>query len=89
MDIDKYPLPNPQDLFAVLAGGKIFTKLDLSHAYQQMPLNDEESQKYVTINTHMGLFRYTRLPYGIASAPSMFQAQMEQVLQGIPGVLVF
>ena len=88
LDIDKYPLPNPQDLFAALAGGKIFTKLDLSHAYQQMPL-DEESQKYVTINTHMGLFRYTRLPYGIASAPSMFQAQMEQVLQGIPGVLVF
>ena len=88
LDIDKYPLSNPQDLFAALAGGKIFTKLDLSHAYQQMPL-DEESQKYVTINTHMGLFRYTRLPYGIASAPSMFQAQMEQVLQGIPGVLVF
>ena len=49
LDIDKYPLPNPQDLFAALAGGQIFTKLDLSHAYQQMPL-DEESQKYVTIN---------------------------------------
>ena len=86
--MDKYPLPNPQDLFAALAGGTMFTKLDLSQAYQQMLL-DEESRKYVTVNTHMGLFQYTRLPYGIASAPSLFQATMEQVLQGIDGVLVY
>ena len=88
LDIDKYPLPNPQDLFTALAGGTLFTKLDLSQAYQQMLLN-ENSRKYVTVNTHMGLFQYTRLPYGVASAPSLFQATMEQVLQGIEGVLVF
>ncbi len=88
IDVDKYPLPNPQDLFAALAGGKHFSKLDLSQAYQQMEL-DSESRKYVTISTHMGLFQYTRLPYGISSAPSIFQAAMEQVLQGIDGVLCY
>ena len=31
MDVDQYPLPNLSELVATLAGGKTFTKLDLSH----------------------------------------------------------
>ena len=42
----------------MLEGGKIFTKLDLSQAYQKLKL-DAESQRYLVINTHKGLFRYT------------------------------
>ena len=70
--IDKYPIPRIDDLFASLSGGKKFTKLDLSHAYQQIELQ-EESRPLVTINTHKGLFTYNRLPFGISSAPSIFQ----------------
>ena len=62
-----------KDLYAKLSGGKIFTSLDLRHAYEQLPLA-AESQKYVTINTHRGLFTYTRLPYGVSVAPSIFSA---------------
>ena len=40
LDIDKYPLPTPEDLFATLAGGQKFSKLDLSHAYQQVLLEE-------------------------------------------------
>ena len=40
------------------------------------------------INTHKGLFRYNRLPFGVSSAPGIFQRVMESVLQGIPGVVV-
>ena len=47
LDVDQYPLPKPDDLFATLAGGKKFTKLDLSQAYQQLEL-DEDSSQYVT-----------------------------------------
>ena len=47
-----YPLPNTEHLFATLAGGEIFSKLDLSNAYQQLELTGE-SQKYPTINTHI------------------------------------
>ena len=47
---DKYPLPKVDDLYTSLAGGKTFTKLDLSRAYLQLIL-DEESREYVTINT--------------------------------------
>ena len=58
LTIDSHPLPKPQELFAFLAGGERFTKLDLSQAYQQMRL-DQCSKELVTINTHKGLYRYT------------------------------
>ena len=38
--VDQYPLPRPNDLFACLTGGKLFTKLDLTAAYQQMLLDE-------------------------------------------------
>ena len=88
LEVDQYPLPNPEDLFATLAGGKKFTKLDLSQAYMQLLL-DEESRKFVTVNTHRGLYRYTRLPFGVASAPAMFQKLMDTILQGIPNVICY
>ena len=81
--VDKYPLPKPDDLMAQLAGGQKFSKLDLSQAYQQILL-DENSRKFVTINTHLGLFQYTRVLFGVASAPALFQKTMDTLLQGIP-----
>ena len=83
--LDKYPLPRIDDLFSQLEGGKMFSKLDLSSAFQQIPLN-EESRKFTTINTSKGLFQYTRLPFGISSAPSIFQRFMDSVLSGLHGV---
>ena len=58
LQVDQYPLPNLNELMASLAGGKHFTKLDLTAAYQQMVL-DDESTKLVTLNTHKGLYECT------------------------------
>ena len=55
----------------------------MSQAYQQLQL-DDESKRYTTINTHKGLFQYNRLPYGISSAPGIFQRNMENLLQTFP-----
>ena len=79
LEVDQYPLPRPDELFAALSRG------DLTHAYQQMIL-DTYSRVYVTINMHQGLFRYTRLPFGIVSALAMFQCTMETILQGLTKV---
>ena len=69
---DSYLLPCIEDLFASLSGGQLFSKLDLAHAYQQIPL-DEDSQLFTTINTHKGLYCYNQLPFGVASASIIFQ----------------
>ena len=62
-----------------------FSKLDLSLAYQQVLLY-EESRQYVTINTHLGLFRYTRLPFGVAASPAISEQTMDSILSGLNGV---
>ena len=82
LEVDQYPLPRPEDIFSTLAGGQRFSKLDLASAYQQLIL-DESSRQYVTVNTHKGLYRYTRLPFGVASAPAVFQNVMENGLTGV------
>ena len=88
LQIDQYPVPKAEDLFATLAEGQKFTKLDLSQAYQQVLL-DEASREFVTINTHKGLYQFNRLPFGVTSAPAIFQQTMEKILQGLSGVTVY
>lgn len=48
-------MPKAEDFLATLNGGKRFSKLDLSHAYQQLLLH-EESKELLTMNTHIDLF---------------------------------
>ena len=81
--LESYPIPRIEELFASLSGGVKFSKLDLKNAYLQLEL-EKNSKQYTTINTHKGLFHYNRLPFGIASAPAIFQRAIETLLQGIP-----
>jgi hypothetical protein len=59
----------------------------MSQTYKQFRLN-EESKKYTTINTHKGLYQYNRLPFGRSSAPFIFKQTLDNLLQGIPSVIV-
>ena len=82
-----HPIPKIEDIYSTLSGGSVFSKLDCSNAYLQYPLH-ADSRKYTTINTSAGLFRYTRLPFGVSSSPAFFQRVMDSMLQCIPGVCV-
>jgi hypothetical protein len=88
LKIDQYPLPKPTDLFTKLNGAKYFTKIDFSEAYLQIEV-DDAAKKLLVINTPKGLFAFNRLPFGVASAPAIFQQEMEKMLQGIKDVAVY
>ncbi|KAF7641979.1 hypothetical protein LDENG_00267000 [Lucifuga dentata] len=85
---DKYPLPTVEKLTAKFHGSTVFFKLDLSQGYLQAPLHPD-SQPLTAFVTHIGVFRYTLMPFGLSSAPSCFQKIMSAIFAGIPGVMIY
>ncbi|XP_003731307.2 uncharacterized protein K02A2.6-like [Strongylocentrotus purpuratus] len=83
---DKYPLPTMNELSASFHGAKVFSKLDMRRSYLQVPLA-EQSRHLTAFNTHIGMFQYRRMTYGLNSAPSAFQKIVSSVLAGIEGTL--
>ena len=75
----RYPLPYVDDILGRLAGKKYFFKLDLSRGFHQLRISDE-SQYLTAFICPLGTFAFTRLPFGISSAPMIFQSIMEQIL---------
>ncbi|KRX27995.1 Transposon Tf2-8 polyprotein [Trichinella nelsoni] len=80
-----YPLPTISELLSSLAGGTMFTKLDLAQAYQQLKV-DESTEELLTLNTPRGLMKVCRLPFGVNVAPAIFQRLMDTHLADIAGV---
>lgn len=83
-----YPLPRIDEIFASLEGGELFTKYDLSNAYNQLVL-DEKSQLLCAWSTHISSFKMKRMPFGIKTAAAIFQKTMESFLSGIPNVVCY
>lgn len=83
--IDSHPLPHIEEVFHELRGAQMFSTIDLQNAYHQMPLH-ADSRDLTAFITHEGLFRFTKVPYGLASAPSAFQRMMSHILAGVKGV---
>lgn len=67
------------------SGAKYFCVLDLKGAYTQLIVNDK-TKKLLGINTIKGLYAYTRLPFGIKPAASIFQSAMDKILRGLKNV---
>ena len=70
-----------------MPNAKFFSKLDATQGYWQVRLDDESSIK-CTFNTPFGRYRFNRLPFGISSAPEVFQNIMSQIFDGHEGIEV-
>lgn len=76
---ERHMMPTIEDFLPRFTSAKYFSRLDIREAFHQVELK-EESRYITTFITHMGLFRYKRLMYGIVIAPEIFQRILEQVL---------
>jgi hypothetical protein len=79
---DVYPLPRIDDTLDHLHGARLFTSLDLHSGYWQVPVAARDRDKTGFV-TRQGLFRFIRMPFGLANAPSTFQRMMDAVLRGL------
>lgn len=80
-----YPMPTVENSLGRISKGSLFAKLDANCGFHQIELTPE-CRKLTTFITPIGRFMYKRLPYGISSAPEIFQKCMGKVLSGIPNV---
>ena len=84
---EHYSLPSLEDIAPKLAGATCFSTLDAESGFWQTPL-EKESQLLTTFITPFGHYAFQRLPFGISSAPEIFQRKMREMLGGLDGVEV-
>lgn len=82
----RFPLPTMDELTARIAGNTVFSKIDLLGAYLQLELAPEV-RSMTSFVSHIGCFRFRRLPFGLASGPSAFQQVINRILDGLPGAV--
>ena len=77
-----YPLPRPDELLDQIGQVKprYITTLDFPMGYHQIPMAQDAIEKTAFIS-HMGLFEYLRLPFGLTAAPAVFVRIMADVLK--------
>ena len=84
---EHYPLPTIEDVATRLHGAKVFTVLDVSKGFWHVEL-DEPSSFLTTFHTPFGRYRWKRMPFGISSAPEVFQRRMHELIEGLQGMEV-
>ena len=81
-----YPIPTVEETLAQLSGASVFSKVDANSGFWQIPLA-KRSRSLTTFITPQGRDRFCKLPFGISSAPELFQRRMSKILEGLEGVL--
>ncbi|XP_055585053.1 uncharacterized protein K02A2.6-like [Uranotaenia lowii] len=80
-----HPLTTMEEISARLKNSKCFSILDCKKGFWQIRVT-ERTSKYLTFGTPWGRYCCKRLPFGLASAPEVFQKVMQDILEGIDGV---
>ena len=83
---DAYPIPLVQDLLDQASQWSWFSKVDLSAAYHQIPLEPSERQ-YTAFEANGRLYEFTHVPFGLTNAPACFQRELQKILDPLDGVL--
>ena len=81
----RHVTPTVDEIIASVNNCKVFSKIDLTMGYHQLQL-DPECRNITTFSTHLGLYRYKRLAFGINSAAEIFQYTIASLINDIKGV---
>lgn len=85
---EHYSIPTSNDITSQLTGKCIFSVIDMKDGFWQLQL-DDESADLCTFNSPFGRYRFNRVPFGISSAPELFQRKSYEIFGDIPGVEIY
>lgn len=83
-----YRLPLIDEMKTTLHGSTCFTKLDLKSAFYHLELS-EDSRELTTFLTEGGMYRFTRLLFGVNCAPEAFQREMCRIFKGVRNIIIY
>ena len=86
--VDQFPIPSVDEILSRIGSACFFSKIDLKSAYHQIYI-DDASRDLTAFITHVGLFRYKRVPFGIANAPAGFNRIVQRLLSNCSNILIY
>ncbi len=84
---DAFPLPLIEELISQLSEAKVYSKLDFSQFYHQIPLCESDKPK-TAFFARGALWQYTRLPFGLRNAVPLCSRIMKNIFDGMEGCLI-
>ena len=85
---DPYPLPNIESTINSITNAKVYSKIDLSNANHQLPV-DSKTQRMLGFILPCGLYKFLRAPFGLRDVPPKFQKMMDIILADLKGCFSF
>jgi hypothetical protein len=85
---DAYPMPTVDSMLEGLEGTMVMSMLDMHSGFYQIRMNPRDKDKTAFI-TNQGLFRFTRMPFGLKNASATFQRVMNEILEGLDFAKVY
>ncbi|CAM4550434.1 unnamed protein product [Lepidochelys kempii] len=79
---DNYSMPHTDELLKKLGWAQFISTLDLTKGYWQVPL-DESAKERSAFTTHIGLYEFIVLSFGLRNAPATFQRLVDSLLEGL------
>jgi len=87
MKKDRYPLPLIFDLLDSPHKARIYTKINLWHAYHLVRIAEGDKWK-TAFRTCYGAFEWSVMPFGLTNAPATFQRFMNDLFSDLLDVCI-